>query len=327
MTKNTFDQLKKNSNNLSKDLFSKLEKSKEKKSYNDDRFWKAKQDAAGNASAIIRFLPSPDTPEPFVQIWSHGFENNGKYFIHNCPTTLGKPCPCCEANTALWNSGIDSDKDIARDRKRKLSFISNILVVNDPANPANNGKVFLFKYGKKIHEKILDVMAPEAATDEPVDVFNMFEGVNFRLKIKKVSGYTNFDSSMFDQKITAICDGDEDQMREVFASAHSLAEFIAEDQFKSYDKLEEEFAKVLGNTVNRKSTIEDRSADEEDEDTQAQLEKMIEEKINNKKTTKKSVEEDEDDIPKTFKATKKQPEIVEEDDDIDAQLKALIDED
>lgn len=320
MTTKTFDQLKKNSNTLSKDLFSKLKQSKEKKSYDDDRFWKAKQDSAGNASAVIRFLPSPDTDEPFIQLFAHGFQNNGKFFIHNCPTTKGKTCPVCDSNKQLWNSGLDSDKDIARDRKRRQSFISNILVVNDPANPDNNGKVFLFKYGKKIHEKVLDAMIPEDITESPVDVFNMFEGVNFKLKIKKVAGYTNFDSSVFDQKVTAICDGKEDLMKQVFASSHSLAAFLADDQFKSHDDLEKELNKVLGNTTNRRSTIED-SVESDSGDTNAQLEELIKAKMN-----KASKFDEEDNIPTSFDSDKNETPF-DVDDDIDAQLAALIDKD
>lgn len=321
MTQKTFDQLKKNSNKLSQDLFSKMKQSQEKKTYNneDNRFWKARQDAAGNGSATIRFLPSPDTEEPFVQIWSHGFQHNGKYFIENCPTTKGKACPCCEANKQLWDSGLDSDKEIARDRKRKLSYISNILVVNDPANPDNNGKVFLFKYGKKIHDKILDAMIPEDATEEPIDVFNMFEGVNFKLKIKKVSGFTNFDSSSFDQRITPICNGNEKEMKAVFESAYPLGEFIADDKFKSYAELDTKLNTVLGNVVNRRSTIEDSIQDEEEDDTEKQLEALIQRKLKNNQ------DNEEDDIP-SFDSKEDVPFDVDED-DIDAQLKALIDED
>jgi len=320
MTTKTFDQLKKNSSALSKDLFSKLKQSKEKKSYKDDRFWSPKQDAAGNASATIRFLPSPDTDEPYVQLWHHGFKHsNGKFFINNCPTTKGKPCVCCDENKNLWGSGIESDKDIVRDRKRKQSFFSNILVVNDPANPDNNGKVFLYKYGKKIHDKILDAMIPEDASDDPIDVFSMFEGTNFKLKIKKVSNFPNFDSSTFDMKVAPICGGDEAEMKKVFASLYSLAPLVADDQFKSYDKLKQELDSVLGNSTARSSTIED-TQDAPDEDTNKQLEELIKQKMN------KPSKLDEDDIP-AFDSKEDDSVPFDVDDDIDAQLAALIDKD
>lgn len=323
MIQKTFDQLKKNSAVTSKNLYDKLKQSKEKKTYENDSFWKAQLDVAGNAKATIRFLPSPDTDEPFVQVFSHGFQNErGKWFINKCPTTKGGACPVCEANKQAWNEG---NQDLARARKRQISYFSNILVVDDPAVPSNNGKVFLFKYGTKIHSKLLDAMCPTDVDDTPIDVFNMFDGANFKLKVKKIAGYSNFDTSLFDIKTSPICGGDETQMKQVFDSLHSLAEFLDDKHFKSYDVLQTEFQSVLDNTTNKKSTIEDTTVEDNIEE---QLDQMIKAKMDKKKS-KQSID-DEDDIPTTFSSQKKFDEDdsvpFDVDDDIDAQLKALIDD-
>lgn len=219
----------------------------DRKSYGDDRYWKPTVDKAGNAAAVIRFLPAKaDEDLPWVQYWSHGFKGpTGRWYIENSLTTLGQDDPVGEANAALWNSGIESDKEIARKRKRKLSYVSNIYVVNDPANPDNNGKVFLFRYGKKLFEKIKDQMKPDPIDQRPaIDPFDFWNGCDFKLRQQKVEGYPNYDKSVFaDQK--ALSD-DDAELESIYGQMHSLSEIVAPSQFKSYAELKRKFMQVMG---------------------------------------------------------------------------------
>ena len=183
-----FASFKKSSKNASQTLATQLEKVAKgggENSYKDDRFWQPEVDKTGNGYAVIRFLAAPPSEDlPWVRVFSHGFQSKGGWYIENCPTTIGQKCPVCEANNELWNSGDDADKDIARQRKRKLSYISNIMVIEDPVNPTNNGKVFLFRYGKKIFDKINDKMNPQYKDEDPVNPFDFWQGANFKLKIR-----------------------------------------------------------------------------------------------------------------------------------------------
>jgi hypothetical protein len=217
----------------------------EKKSYEDDRFWKATVDKAGNGLAVIRFLPAAEGEDmPWVQLFSHSFQGpTGQWYIENSLTTLNKKDPVSEYNSVLWNSGLESDKEIARKQKRKLQYISNIYVVKDPANPDNEGKVFLFKYGKKIFDKLNDMMNPEFEDESPVNPFDLWEGANFKLKIRKVEGYTNYDKSEFDSP--ARLSEDDDDLEKIWKSEHKLSEFLAESNFKSYDELKKRLNLVL----------------------------------------------------------------------------------
>ena len=228
--------------------FSFLQKELEKSSSNknvDERFWKPEVDASGNGYAVIRFLPAPDGETvPWAKLYSHAFQGPGGWYIENSLTTIGDKDPVGEVNRRLWNSGEDADKDTARKQKRKLSYYSNILVVKDPKHPENEGKVFLYKYGKKIHDKILAAMQPEFQDEEPVNVFDLWEGANFKLKIKKVAGYWNYDSSEFDN-VSALS-ADDDELEKIWKSEHSLEAFTSKDQFKSYDDLERRLNLVLG---------------------------------------------------------------------------------
>ena len=211
----------------------------------DERLWKPALDKTGNGYAVIRFLPAPEGESlPWAKVYSHAFQGPGGWLIDNCLTTNGDQCPVCAANNKLWNSGVESDKEIARQRKRKLSYYSNIYVVKDTANPDNEGKVFLYKYGKKIHDKILAAMQPEFQDETPVNVFDLWEGANFKLKIKKVAGYWNYDSSEFDS-VSALS-ADDDELEATWKSEHSLEAFTAKDQFKSYEDLERRLNMVLG---------------------------------------------------------------------------------
>ena len=228
------------------DIMEELNKiqSSEKKSYKDDRFWKPELDKSDNGYAVIRFLPPVEGEEtPWVRLFSHGFKGKGGWFIENCPTTIGLKCPLCEANSELWNSGLESDKDIARQRKRRLNYISNIMVVEDPKNPDNEGKVFLYKFGKKIFDKIMESLQPEFADEEPVNPFDFWKGANFKLKIRKVAGFTNYDKSEFAAP-TALNDDDE-VLEKIWQQQYKLQEFIAPDQFKSYNDLKNRLEMVL----------------------------------------------------------------------------------
>ena len=213
----------------------------------DERLWEPSVDKAGNGYAIIRFLPAPKGEDiPFVRVFSHGFQSKetGSWYIENCLTSLGQKCPCCEVNNKLWNSGLESDKNVARDQKRKLSFYSNILIVKDPNNPDNEGKVFLFRYGKKIFDKLNDLMNPEFDDEDPVNPFDFWDGCNFKLKIRQVEGYRNYDKSEFD-KPSAIS-SDDSELENIWKSEHSLHAFLEPKNFKSYDDLKSRLNRVLG---------------------------------------------------------------------------------
>ena len=222
----------------------------------DDRLWKPEVDKAGNGYAVIRFLPAPDGEElPWAKLYTHAFQGTGGWFIENSLTTLGQKDPVSEYNSQLWNSGIESDKEIARKQKRKLSYYANIYVVKDSANPHNEGQVFLYKFGKKIFDKITAAMQPEFEDEDPINPFDFWAGANFKLKILKVAGYWNYDSSEFDRQ-SALLD-DDDAMEAIWKKEYSLAELVAPDQFKSYDELKKRLDYVLGNTPSRSRVNED----------------------------------------------------------------------
>lgn len=244
----SFADLKRKSQSNFEFLQKELEKSSTQ-SGADERLWKPELDASGNGYAVVRFLPAPEGESvPWAKIYSHAFQGPGGWLIDNCLTTNGDKCPVCAANQKLWNSGHESDKEIARQRKRKLSYYSNIYVVNDSKNPDNNGKVFLFKYGKKIHDKILAAMQPEFQDETPVNVFDFWEGANFKIKIRTIGGYWNYDASEFAAP-TALSSDDE-EMERIWKQQYSLEAFTASDQFKSYEELENRMSIVLGTTPN-----------------------------------------------------------------------------
>ena len=239
----SFAELKRKSQSSFSFLQKELEKSSSNKNV-DERFWKPEVDASGNGYAVIRFLPAPDGETvPWAKLYSHAFQGPGGWYIENSLTTIGDKDPVGEVNRRLWNSGEDADKETARKQKRKLSYYSNILVVKDPKHPENEGKVFLYKYGKKIHDKILAAMQPEFQDEEPVNVFDFWEGANFKLKIKKVAGYWNYDSSEFDS-VSALS-SDDSELETTWKSQHSLEAFTSKDQFKSYEDLERRLNLVL----------------------------------------------------------------------------------
>ena len=267
MSNNSFSALRKNSGNfdsLMKAVESIANPTTEKRG-DDDRLWKPTVDKAGNGQAVLRFLPAPAGEElPWVRVWDHGFQGpSGKWYIENSLTTLNKPDPVGELNSELWNSGIESNKEIARKQKRRLSYISNVLVVRDPANPENEGKVFLYKFGKKIFDKIKDVMQPTFEDEKPVNPFDLWEGANFKLRIRQVDGYRNYDKSEFDGATPL--DENEDKLEEIWGKTHSLAAFLDPSNFKSYDELKQKLNTVLSG-VSRVATAEKSNPlDAEDE--------------------------------------------------------------
>ena len=249
----TFANLKKQSRlgSLTSKLTTEIEKMNSKgTSGADDRLWKLEVDKAGNGYAVIRFLPAPDGEElPWAKVWSHAFQGPGGWYIENSLTTLGGKDPVSEYNRLLWNSGNDADKDLARKQKRKLTYIANIYVVKDPTNPHNEGKTFLYKFGKKIFDKITAAMQPEFEDEEAIDPFDFWQGANFKLKAKNVAGYRNYDSSEFAAP-SAILD-DDDALETLWKKEYSLKEFTDASEFKSYADLEKRLNAVLNNHVLR----------------------------------------------------------------------------
>ena len=226
----------------------------------DNRFWTPSVDKAGNGYAVIRFLPAPKGEDiPWVRLFSHGFQGPGGWFIENSLTTLNKKDPVSEYNSTLWNRGDEAGKEQARKQKRRLTYMSNIYVVKDPANPDNDGKVFLFRYGKKLFDKINDIMNPEFEDESPVNPFDLWEGANFKMKIRNLEGYRNYDKSEFD-KSTPLSE-DEETLERVWSSEHSLNEFLDPKNFKSYNELKMRLDKVLG-SVAVSSTASEYEEDE-----------------------------------------------------------------
>ena len=224
-------------------------KPQEKKSYVDERIWKPVMDKSGNGFAVIRFLPAPEGEDlPWAKVWSHAFQGpTGQWYIENSLTTLGQNDPVSEMNSAYWNSGVESDKEIARRQKRKLQYFSNILVVKDSANPENEGKVFLYRFGKKIFDKCMEAMQPAFEDETPLNPFDFWKGADFKLKLRTVEGYWNYDKSEFDSP-SPLFDDDE-KIEEVWKKQYSLAEFTAATNFKSYDELKNRMNMVLAGTT------------------------------------------------------------------------------
>jgi len=264
----SFANLKRNSSQfdkLTKAVESVNNQSTEAGSKDDTRFWQPEVDKAGNGMAVIRFLPAPSIDGedglPWVRVFNHGFQGPGGWYIENSLTTLNQKDPVSEYNSTLWNSGIEANKEIARKQKRKLTYIANILVVSDPANPSNEGQIKLYKFGKKIFDKISEAMNPEFADETPVNPFDMWEGANFKLKIRNVEGYRNYDKSEFADK-SALFEGDDSKLEELWKQEYSLKEFLEPKQFKSYEVLKARLDKVLGfdgGAVAPKTKAEDAS--------------------------------------------------------------------
>ena len=273
----SFENLKKQSKlgSLTEKLVKEVEKMNTGSSGGaDERFWKPEMDKTGVGSAIIRFLPAPEGEElPWVKMYSHAFQGNGGWYIENSLTTIGQKDPVSEHNRELWNSGSDKDKETVRKQKRKLSYFANIYVIKDPAHPENEGKVFLFKFGKKIFDKILNAMQPEFEDEEPINPFDFWGGANFRLKIRKVEGYWNYDKSEFDSP-SALLD-DDDALEALWKKEYSLSAIVAPDQFKSYEDLDKRLKYVLGQKSARAAVQEQEDEYESYTQTPSKEENVI----------------------------------------------------
>ncbi len=247
-----FNKLKSSQSNfdaITKALETKLspEDQSNKNKYQDDRLWKPELDKTGNGYAVIRFLPASEKEEmPWQRVWSHAFQDKGGWYIENSLTTLNTKDPVSEDNTRLWNTGVDSDKDIARKRKRKLSYYSNIYIVSDPKHPENEGKVFLYKFGKKIFDKISEAMQPQFADEKAINPFDFWKGANFKLKIRKVDGYWNYDKSEF-EGVTPVAK-DDATIKAIWAKQYPLKPFVDPSNFKSYEELKEKLNRIIMGT-------------------------------------------------------------------------------
>lgn len=258
----SFANLKRQSGNLDK-LAKALEQLNSSESSGDrsDAFWKCETDKAGNGMAVIRFLPAPevdgDEALPWVKVFTHGFQGPGGWLIDNCLTTKNQACPVCEHNSALWNSGIEANKDVVRKQKRKLTYISNVYIVSDPKHPENEGQVKLFKFGKKIFDKITEAMNPAFEDETPINPFDLWGGANFKLKIRKVEGYQNYDKSEF-ESASVLGNFDDGELEKVWKMEHSLLNFVSDKEFKTYDELKTRLDRVLGlsGDVKPKTTVE-----------------------------------------------------------------------
>ena len=288
----SFKDLKKQSKlgSLTAKLVKEVEKMNNTGGNTDDRIWKLDVDKSGNGYAVIRFLPAPEGEDlPFVKLYSHAFQGPGGWFIENSLTTLGQKDPVSEYNSLLWNNGTDAGKETARKQKRKLTYVSNIYVVKDPANPENEGKVFLYKYGKKIFDKLTAAMQPEFEDEEAIDPFDFWQGANFKLKAKNVAGYRNYDSSEFAAQSSLL--DDDDAMEALWKKQFSLSEIVAPDQFKTYEELKTRLDYVLGN----KKTV--APVYEEEDTDRGEAEELVTAAVS---TTPSSVNEDDDDALSYF---------------------------
>jgi len=264
----------------------------------DDREWKPTVDQAGNGYAVIRFLPAPQGEDmPWAQLWNHGFQGpTGKWYIENSLTTLKQTDPVSELNSELWNSGVEANKDVARKQKRRLSYYANVLVVEDSGNPSNNGKVFLYKFGKKIFDKIKDAMQPEFQDEAPMNPFDFWDGANFKLKIRQVEGYRNYDKSEFAAPSPVAATDEE--IEAIWNKQYSLAEIIAPSNFKSYDELKKKLDFVLGSSsrVGTAESISATTGDSSDDDFLKDVTAAVE----SRKETAAAVADDEDDTMSYF---------------------------
>ena len=296
----SFASLKKQSNlgSLTAKLVKEVEKVNNSSGGGDERLWKPELDKTGNGYAVIRFLPAPDKEEiPWAKLYTHAFQGPGGWYIENSLTTVGGKDPVSDYNRELWNSGSESDKDTVRKQKRKLSYYSNIYVVKDPTNPQNEGKVFLFKYGKKIFDKVMEAMQPEFEDETPINPFDFWQGANFKLKIVKKDGFWNYDKSEFDS-LAPLLD-DDDALEAIWKKEYSLAAVTATDQFKSYEDLERRLKYVLGKKPAQQRYIPDSELEDESEGKYAVAEKTVAQAVSTP-TLSTTVDKDEDDALSYF---------------------------
>jgi len=290
----SFSDLKKKSSlgSLTSKLVQEVEKMNTSSGSADDRLWKPEVDKAGNGFAVIRFLTAPEGEDlPWAKVYTHAFQGTGGWFIDNCLTTVNQNCPVCEANRELWNTGSKANQEIVRERKRKLSYYSNIYVVSDKAHPENEGRVFLYKYGKKIFDKIMAAMQPEFEDETPINPFDFWQGANFKVKITKKDGYWNYDKSEFESPGT-LGDFDDDVLEGIWKKAYSLAEFTNPESMKTYEQLDTRLKAVLGKPK-AQPKVDESFEDEEEFSAPPKKEPSF-------TISKPSVDEDEDDTLSYF---------------------------
>jgi hypothetical protein len=297
----SFANLKKQSKlgSLTQKLVKEVEKMNNTSSATDERFWKLEVDKSGNGYAVIRFLPAPEGEDlPFVKLYSHAFQGPGGWYIENSLTTMGQKDPVSEYNSMLWNNGTDAGKEQARKQKRKLTYIANIYVVKDPVNPENEGCVFLYKFGKKIFDKLTEAMQPEFEDEEAIDPFDFWTGANFKLKAKNVAGYRNYDSSEFSRAGQLL--DDDDEMEAVWKKQYSLQELVAADQFKSYEELKTRFENVIGVKKQRSSIDEEVENEEEYRGPSRDLTPDLQSELNDLKPSQSASSSYDDDDDETL---------------------------
>lgn len=295
-----FKDLKKQSSlgSLTEKLIKEAEKMGANNSGDNPNLFKLETDKAGNGRAVIRFLPAPPNEDlPFVKLYNHGFQVNGRWFIENCPTTLGEECCVCASNSQLWNSGLDSDKEVARARKRKLSYYANVYIVSNPSDPSIEGQVKIFRFGAKVFDKIKASMKPEFEDDPVIDPFDLWAGANFRLRVKQVAGYPNYDDSVFEAP-SALLNGDDERLEDLWKSEHSLQELISREKFKVSDELQKRLEYVLGTTSSVSASIRQQEEELESlvQSAETDIMKELEESYSRSKSSVVQKEdEDEDD--------------------------------
>ena len=299
-----FKDLKKQSSlgSLTEKLIKEAEKMGANNSNDNPNLFKLETDKAGNGRAVIRFLPAPPNEElPFVKLYNHGFQVNGRWFIENCLTTLGEECAVCRANSELWNSGLDSDKEIARARKRKLSYYANVYIVSNPADPSLEGQVKIFRFGAKVFDKIKASMKPEFEDDPVIDPFDFWTGANFRLRVKQVAGYPNYDDSVFEAP-SALLGGDDEELEALWKSEHSLQELISRDKFKTSEELEKRLNYVLGSKpVSQAAREQEEELESLVQSAESDIMKELEESYSRSKSSVvEETDEDEDDAMAYF---------------------------
>ena len=299
-----FKDLKKQSSlgSLTEKLIKEAEKMGANNSNDNPNLFKLETDKAGNGRAVIRFLPAPPNEElPFVKLYNHGFQVNGRWFIENCLTTLGEECAVCRANSELWNSGLDSDKEIARARKRKLSYYANVYIVSNPADPSLEGQVKIFRFGAKVFDKIKASMKPEFEDDPVIDPFDLWAGANFRLRVKQVAGYPNYDDSVFEAP-SALLGGDDEELEALWKSEHSLQELISRDKFKAPEELEKRLNYVLGSKpVSQEAQEQEEQLESLVQSAESDIMKELEESYSRSKSSVvEETDEDEDDAMAYF---------------------------
>ncbi len=292
-----FKDLKKQSSlgSLTEKLIKEAEKMGGNNSNDNPNLFKLETDKAGNGRAVIRFLPAPPNEDlPFVKLYNHGFQVNGRWFIENCPTTLGEECCVCRSNGELWNSGLDSDKEVARARKRKLSYYANVYIVSNPADTSLEGQVKIFRFGAKVFDKIKASMKPEFEDDPVIDPFDMWTGANFRLRVKQVAGYPNYDDSVFESP-SALLGGDDEDLEALWKSEHSLQELISRDKIKTPEELEKRLNYVLGSKpVSQEAQEQEAHLESLVQSAESDIMKELEESYSRSKSSSAVSETDED---------------------------------